>query len=143
MLYTFNNTSSKGHGGRTGNPGGTERCYRLPQAGEQTLHTRKNLFTSTETTLGCIFLRSQSSPPQSSPVRDPYHPSCAPRHFDDNTKLRRKEDRCSRGFGSPGLPARSCYCPSPWGSIRPCSQEGQTCRGDSFSWIREGIRIGK
>jgi len=105
----------------------------FPKPASRPFADSKHLFTRTETTLGCIFSRSQSSPPQSSLVRDPYHPSCAPPDFDDNTKLARKEGRCSRGSGSPGLPTRSCYCPSPWGSIRPCSQEGKTSRRDSFS----------
>ena len=87
--------------------------------------------------------RFLSSPSRSSPLRDPHHPSCAPHHPDDNTKLRLEKSQCNRWFRRPWVPARSSYCPSPWGCVRPGSQEGETPRPGSLGRIRKGIWIGK
>jgi len=103
----------------------------------------KDLFKSADLTLGYKLSRFLSSPSWSSPLWDPHHPSCAPHHFDDNTKLRLEKSQCNHWFRHLWVPARSSYCPLPWGCIRPSSQEGETPRPGSLGQIRKGIWIGK
>jgi len=97
--------------------------FRLHSCADVVVRSKK--VQSADLTLGYKLSRFLSSPSRSSPLRDPHHPSCAPHHFDDNTKLRLEKSQYNRWFRRPWVPARSSYCPSPWGCVRPVRKKGK------------------